>query len=93
MTISINTSEYIKYKNAIVDGTEVQARAMNSAESLTMLSLQRSLQDSDEDKAEVMKKLTTLYFGLYRDPEEAQKILGDLPFDALFDIYAKIMEG
>lgn len=91
MTISISTSEYIKYKQVIIDGTEIGLRLPSSAESLAIAALQREYNENGSDQAEILAKLIDMLFNLYNDPEKARKMLDNLSLDALLDIYQKVM--
>lgn len=93
MTISINTSEYIKYKEVIIDGQKLGLRMMNSAETLSLASLQRELQEKDVNQPDIMRRLVDMFFNLYDDSDKARELLGKLSIDALSDIYKKVMES
>lgn len=93
MTISINTSDYIKYKKAKIDGVELGVRAMSSAEVLEITNLQKQLQNDKSEGIEVVQRIVEIMFGLYDKPEEARKVLNGLSVEALSDIYQNIMNG
>lgn len=91
--ITINTSEIIKYKKAIIDGVELGIRALSSAETLEIVDLQEQIKDKDANGVEIMKRLMEMVFGAFDKPDEAKKVLKDLPFDAIMDIYKRVMES
>lgn len=93
MTISINTSEYIKYKEVIIDGVKLGLRMMNSAETLALMSLQREIKEKDANQTEIVERLVEMFFNLYDNPEKARGLLGKLSIDALSDIYKRVMES
>lgn len=93
MTFSINTSEYIKYKEVIIDGEKLGLRMLNSAESLAVASLQRECAEDGSDKMALLTKLIDMVFNLFDNPEKARELLGALSVDALFDIYKRVMES
>lgn len=92
MTISIATSDYIKYKEVIIDGVKLGLRMMNSAESLEVLSIQRKAQKEGSNDDRLLRRLLDIFFNLYDDPEKAHKLLDGLPQQAVGDIYKRVME-
>ena len=88
MTISINTSEYTKYKEAEIDGELLKIRPMNSAETLALMQMQKV---SKENGAEALEKMINLFMGLFDKPERAKELLKNLSVDALAEIYQKVM--
>lgn len=91
--ITINTSEIIKYKPAVIDGVELGARPLSSAETLEIMGLQDAVTKEGSDKADIMRRLVRMVFDAFDKPEEAAKVLGGLPVNAVFDIYKRIMES
>lgn len=95
MSITITTSEYTRTKSAVIDGIAFEVRQMSSAETLSLSALLSEIKDgaSDPKKAEkTLNKIEELYFGCYDKPEEAKKVIGNLPFDTWFEIYNKIIK-
>ena len=88
MTISINTSEYTKYKEVEIDGELLKIRPMNSAETLALMQMQKV---SKENGAEALEKMINLFMGLFDKPERAKELLKNLSVDALAEIYQKMM--
>ncbi len=88
MTISINTSEYTKYKEVEIDGELLKIRPMNSAETLALMQMQKV---SKENGAEALEKMINLFMGLFDKPERAKELLKNLSVDALAEIYQKVM--
>lgn len=93
MTININTSEYTTYKKAIIDGIELGVRAMSTAETLEVASLQEQLSSSGKDKGITISRFLDILFNLFDKPDKARKILSNLPADAIADVYKRIMES
>lgn len=94
MGINISTSDYTKTKKAIIDGVEFEVRPMTSSESLTLTSLGQNFSSDNIDPDSTRKTIETIdkiYFSLFDKEKEARKLLGQLSFDAWFDIYNKIM--
>lgn len=93
MTISIATSDYIKYKEVIIDGVKLGLRMMNAAETLNLAALQRELQEKNTNQSDIVGSLVDMFFSLYNKPDKARELLGNLPIDALSDIYKRVMKS
>lgn len=93
MGISINTSDYIKIKTATIDGVQFTVSPLNTAQSLKMARLQEELSKGGETTTNAVEQLLNLIFDCFDKKDEAKRILGDLPLDAIADIYKKIMEA
>lgn len=93
MPVSINTSELVTYKKAIIDGVELGVRPLSSAETLEILNLQEESQKDGADQTQVVKRLTELAFGVYDNPEKAKEIMSCLSFASIMDIYKRILES
>lgn len=91
--ITINTSEVIKYKEAIIDGVELGVRALSSAETLEIMDLQEKVKNENSNRSEIMRRLVDMVFDAFDKPDKAREIMGTLPVDAIFDIYKRIMES
>lgn len=91
MTISINTSVYIKNKYVEIDGVPFTVRPMNTADTLALAALQRESTTKNSDQSEVLNKILDLYFNCFDKPDSARELLKNLSIDALMDIYQKIM--
>lgn len=100
MSITISTSDYTQKKEATIDGVDFEVRPMNSSESLALMNYARfagSISSDEKDLDSVQEfvkeyqKIQDMYFGLFDKPEKARKILGDLSFEALMNVYDKIM--
>lgn len=91
MSININTTDYIKYKKAVIDGVELGVRIMSSAEVLEITNLQEQLQDDKSNGAEAIQRMVDIMFDLYDKPDEARKTLKGLSLEAMTEIYQKII--
>lgn len=91
--ISINTSEFINYKKAIIDGVELGFRVANSAEALELLELQEQAQNKPGDKRKIIGRLLDIVFNTCDKPDKAKEILAGLSFEAVFDIYKRVIES
>lgn len=93
MAISINTSEYIQYKKAIIDGVELGFRILSSAETLEIIGLESQVQNDPKNQTEALKRLLDIVFATCDKPDKAREILSDLSFDAVMDIYDRIIKS
>lgn len=91
--ININTSELIKYKKAIIDGAELGFRVLSSAETLEILELQEQVKTGKVEQATTIKRLLEIVFSACDQPERAKEILAGLAFDAVLDIYRRVIES
>jgi len=94
MSVNISTTEYTKTRKAVIDGVEFEVRPMSSSESLTLTLLGQDFNTDDMTPESTKKALETIdkiFFSLFDKEKEARKVLGNLSFDAWFDIYNKIM--
>lgn len=91
--ISINTSEFIRYKKAIIDGEELGFRVLSSAETLEILDLQERAKASADERKLVIKRLMDLIFETCDKPEKARDVLSGLSFDAVMSIYERVIES
>lgn len=90
MSISINTSEYIKTKKVVIDGEDLEFHPLTVAQSLKIAELQRSMVNNTNNDG--MFEAIEIMIGAFSPADKAKKILGDVPFDGLSDIYKRIAE-
>lgn len=95
MTISINTSEYTKTKEIVIDGTTLHIRPMSSAETLKLSNFGSQLKEfqvegNQKEVLVLFDELSKMYFGLFDKPEVAKKLLSPLSYEAWFEIYGKV---
>lgn len=103
MTISINTSDYIKTKDAEINGVLFKVRAMNSAESIAYMELTQEMaalkdvDDIDEKAiqkvAKALEKALDLFTKCFDKQDEAKKLFENVPMDQWLEIHSKIMRG
>ena len=100
MSVSINTSEYIKTKKLTVDKNELFLRPMSSAEQLRIAAIGSEVdaEKAKGDKADTKlildraQEIMNIYFELFTDPDNARKSLGMLEFEDLLNIYNQVMK-
>lgn len=90
--VTINTSEFIKYKKAIINGVEFKFRSPTSAESIEILDLQEKFKNKSAGVDGVVQMFNWV-MKMCDKPEDAKKVLGELPMQAIVDIYTQIMES
>lgn len=93
MSIQINTANYIKLKNVEIDGVEFSVRPLNSAETLRITAMQRDMTLHESKAPELLQEMVDIMIGLFDNRQKAREIMGNLPLDAVMDIYQKIMEA
>lgn len=90
MTISINTSDYIKTYPAIIDGVELTMREATTSEAIAIAELQ---EQAKAGKTETAPKMLDIVFSMFDKPEKAKEILGNLPLEALYKVLEQIKLG
>ena len=65
---------------------------MSSSETIAWLNYGEDLKKGNGDPIEIVDKTTKLFYGLFDNPDEARKVLKDVPIEGLADIYKKVME-
>lgn len=91
--VNISTSEFIKYKPAIIDGVELGFRIPNSAETLELIELQEQTNKDKTNRSKSVSRLVDIVFNLCDQPDKAREILSDLPVEAVMDIYTRVIES
>lgn len=92
MSISINTSEYIKIKKVIIDGEEFEFTPLTTAQSLAVTEIQNRLQKSSND-VDAVNKLADIFMSAFKPTDKAKKILEGLPIESLGKIFRKVSES
>lgn len=103
MTITINTLDYIKTKEAEINGITFKVRQMSSAETIAYMELSTEmaqLQDIKEVNSKTVETVKTLlekaldlFTKCFDKQEEAKEIFGVVPMDKWLDILNQIMKG
>lgn len=91
--ININTSEFVQYKKAIIDGEELGFRIPSSAETLELIDLKEQATDSKENQAKAVSRLLDILFSMCDKPDKAREILANLPVEAVMNIYNRVIES
>lgn len=97
MTISINTSDYIKTKTVEIDGERFIFSPMTTSKYLAYLDLQETAQNlKGKDAAEVgkaMEKVLDVIYSMFDKPERVKELLDKVPLDRLEEIVKALMEN
>lgn len=91
MTISINTSEYVKTKDVIIDGAEFKFSPLTTAQTVKLAVLQATSK-KPEKQAEALAELLELLYSTFTPADKAREILGKLPVDAVMQILEKVSQ-
>lgn len=100
MSITISTSDYTQQKEVTIDGVDFKVRPMNSSESISLMNYARFASSISADEKDIdnvqefvkeYERIQEMYFNLFDKPEKAKKLLSDLSFESLMNIYQKIM--
>ena len=91
MSITINTSDFIKAKTVTIDGVELEFRPLTTAQSLAIVGAQKELRDNpkDIDKAETV---INTFISAFSPVDQAKEILGELPLEAIASIVDKVSQ-
>lgn len=90
--ININTTEYIKYKEAIINGVEFKFRNPTSAETIEILDLQEKFKDG-KGGIRGVAQLFDWVLKMCDKPDKAREVFDELPIESIVDIYKQIMES
>lgn len=103
MTISINTSDYIKTQDAEINGVIFKVRAMTSAETIAYMELTQemaSMAGIKEIDQKAIKKVSDsldrsldLFTKCFTPQDKAKELFENVPIERWLEIYNKIMKG
>lgn len=91
MTISINTSEYVKTKDVIIDGAGFKFSPLTTAQTAKLAVLQATSKKPAK-QAEALAELLELLYSTFTPADKAREILGKLPVDAVMQILEKVSQ-
>lgn len=93
MSITINTSDFIKTKTVTIDDQELEFKPITTAQSLALAGIQERLKNkTSADPTKDLEQILDIYYSLFEPKEKAKEILADLPVDAVASIIKQIGE-
>lgn len=96
MTISINTSDYIKTKDVEFNGEKFKFYPMTTSKYLAYLEIQKKMQSQKKDDTkgtlEAAEDALEIIYSLFDDPKRVKEILEPVPLTEIHKIITILME-
>lgn len=96
MTITINTSDYIKTKDVEINGEKFIFYPMTTSKYLAYLDIQKRAASFDKDNTREAVKAAEdaleIVYSLFDKPEKVKKILEKVPLNQIHKIIKALME-